>query len=72
MVIGQSQGHRRVRAQGRGLCHVEDCDNLTSVDVVDDMDMLPVEALDLAKAHPPEEPSDHMHSSGVASTASCK
>jgi hypothetical protein len=53
MVIGQSQGRGRVRAQGRGLCHVEDCDNLTSVDVVDDMDMLPVEPLDLAEAHPP-------------------
>ena len=68
MVIGQRQGRGRVRGQGRGLCHVEDCGDLTLVDAVDDMDM-PLVSTD---AHPPEEPTDHMHSSGDAPTASCE
>ena len=68
MVIGQSEG----RGQGRGLCHVEDHDRLTLVDTIDNIDMLPTVPLDLVEAHPPEEPSDHIHSSGAAPTSSCK
>ena len=72
MVIGQSQGRGWVRGQGRGLCHVEDHDRLTLVDAVDDMDMLSMVPFDSAEAHPPEEPSNHIHSSRIAPTASCK
>ena len=72
MVIGQSEGRGRVRGRGRGLCHVKDHDRLTLVDTIDDMDMLPAVPLDLAEAHPPEESSNHIHSSGAAPTASCK
>ena len=72
MVIGQSQGRGWVRGQGRGLSHVEDRDRLTLVDAVDDMDMLPTVPLDSAEAHPSEDPSNGIHSSGVAPTASCK
>ena len=68
MVIGQSEG----RGRGQGLCHVEDHDRLTLVDTIDDMDMLPAVPLDSTEAYPPEEPSDHIQSSGVAPTACCK
>ncbi|XP_059436606.1 uncharacterized protein LOC132169613 [Corylus avellana] len=78
MVIGQSQGRGRVqgrgqlRGQGRGLCHVEDRDRPTFVDVDDNMDMPSPVTLDSAEGHghSSHKRSNDIPSSGVAPTVS--
>jgi hypothetical protein len=72
MVIGESQGRGRRRGQGRGLRHVMDCDKLTLVDSVDDMDIPSPKPPKSTEGHQYQEQFDDILLSGVASTACCK
>ena len=66
MTIGQKGG------RGRGLCHVEDCNKPTLVDVVGDIDMLSSVPPKSTEGHPFLEQSNPVNSLEVTPTANCK
>jgi hypothetical protein len=71
------RGQKRIGA-GRGLCHIEDCANLSPVGVANNIDMLSSVPLELVEGHyshePPNTvlPSTNIDSHGAIPTKNCK